>query len=66
MSRTLSILHKISDLGMECPSCQQIKEGLPAWPSLTDEMMDYLEAGLGEFAWGTASSVAYGWDNPDL
>jgi hypothetical protein len=27
------------------------------WPTLTDEMMEDLEAGLGEFAWGAMSGM---------
>ncbi|KAK8088765.1 hypothetical protein PG997_003726 [Apiospora hydei] len=36
---------------------------LGAWPILTDEMMEHLEAGLGEFAWGTQGMDGFAWDN---
>lgn len=34
------------------------------WPMLTDEMMEHLEAGLGEFAWDTVGAEGYVWDQP--
>ncbi|KAK8027479.1 hypothetical protein PG991_004535 [Apiospora marii] len=36
---------------------------LGAWPTLTDEMMEHLEADLGEFAWGTQGMEGFAWDN---
>ena len=36
---------------------------LGAWPTLTDEMMEHLEADLGELAWGTQGMEGYVWDN---
>ncbi|KAH7305218.1 fungal-specific transcription factor domain-containing protein [Stachybotrys elegans] len=32
------------------------------WPTLTDEMMEHLEVGLGEFAWGSMDEIFYTWD----
>lgn len=39
------------------------QELLGNWPTLTDEMMEHLEAGLGEFAWGTQGMDGFAWDN---
>lgn len=36
---------------------------LGAWPILTDEMMEHLEADLGEFAWGTQGIDGFAWDS---
>ncbi|KAK7970395.1 hypothetical protein PG996_001176, partial [Apiospora saccharicola] len=36
---------------------------LRACPTLTDEMMEHLEADLGEFAWGTQGMEGFAWDN---
>ncbi|KAH8656884.1 fungal-specific transcription factor domain-containing protein [Ilyonectria robusta] len=32
------------------------------WPTLTDEMMEQLEAGLGEYAWGSMDTDFHTWD----
>jgi hypothetical protein len=42
-------------------------EPLLEWPMLTEEFMENLEAGLGEYAWGFAGDDLYPWNNqPDL
>lgn len=33
------------------------------WPPLTDEMMEQLETGLGEYAWDTIGHASYPWDS---
>jgi hypothetical protein len=44
------------------------EEPLLEWPMLTEEFMENLEAGLGEYAWGFAGDDLYPWNNnqPDL
>jgi hypothetical protein len=43
------------------------QEPLLEWPMLTEEFMENLEAGLGEYAWGFAGDDLYPWNNqPDL
>ncbi|KAK6842308.1 hypothetical protein PG987_003168 [Apiospora arundinis] len=39
------------------------QELLGTWPTLTDEMMEHLEAGLGEFAWVSQGMDGFAWDN---
>jgi hypothetical protein len=41
---------------------QQQQDVLLDWPILTDEMMEHLEAGLGEFAWGVLDTDFQGWN----
>ena len=46
----------------------QGQDPLHEWPMLTEEFMENLEAGLGEYAWGFAGDDLYPWNNlqPDL
>jgi hypothetical protein len=39
------------------------QEPLLEWPMLTEEFMENLEAGLGEYAWGFAGDDLYPWNN---
>jgi hypothetical protein len=39
----------------------QLQAEHQVWPELTDEFMELLENGLGEYAWGTADSNAFPW-----
>lgn len=41
------------------------QDALPDWPLLTEEFIENLEAGLGEYAWGFAGDDLYPW-NPQL
>lgn len=36
------------------------------WPIMTEEFMENLEAGLGEYAWGFAGDDVYDWNIPDV
>jgi hypothetical protein len=36
------------------------------WPIMTEEFMENLEAGLGEYAWGFAGDDLYDWTLPDV
>ena len=36
------------------------------WPIMTEEFMENLEAGLGEYAWGFAGDDVYDWSLPDF
>jgi hypothetical protein len=36
------------------------------WPIMTEEFMESLEAGLGEYAWGFAGDDLYDWTLPDV
>jgi hypothetical protein len=43
------------------------QDPLLEWPMLSEEFMENLEAGLGEYAWGFAGDDLYPWNNqPDL
>lgn len=39
-----------------------VGDSMLEWPALTDEMMEQLETGLGEYAWDTIGNASYPWD----
>ncbi|KAK7225242.1 hypothetical protein V2G26_013245 [Clonostachys chloroleuca] len=60
----LEILDMLSasapDMGQQ-HGVDQLQAEHQVWPELTDEFMELLENGLGEYAWGTADSNAFPW-----
>lgn len=66
-SQNLNI-HSVDPIDLGNPNIDAILLGQQGfdWPMMTEEFMENLEAGLGEYAWGFAGDDMYHWNQLDM